>query len=280
MVLKIGAHVSIAGGFSLAIDRIQEIGGNCGQIFVHPPQRWDVPAVKEADAELFRKKYNDSVAPIVVHACYLCNMANITPKMFHASVNTLKKELDVMKALGLQYLVFHPGSAATSTEEQGIVSVAKGLTELAKNLDKGQELLVESMAGSGKIVCDTFDEISKVLEKAADERINVCIDTAHMFAAGYDIKTEAGLEKTLEEIENLVGMKRIKCIHLNDSKIPLGGKKDRHEDIGLGEIGNDAMQRFTTHKKLRSIPLVLETPSEKMSYAQQIERVKHWATKG
>jgi deoxyribonuclease-4 len=270
---RIGAHVSVAGGIDNAVSRQCEIGGNCGQVFTHSPQVWKQPPVDPEVAERFREESTEEIdGPWVIHASYLVNLATPKDDLREKSITSLQKELDAAEELGIEYVNVHLGAHTGSGVEQGLENAASAIDEL--NVPGGVTLLIESDAGSGTKLGGEFSHLESVLDYTSTD-VGVCLDTAHTFAAGYDLSTAAGVTETVEEFDERVGLDSLRCLHLNDSKHPCGSNADEHAHIGEGEIGERGMTSIVTHGVLGDLPLILETPTEDgRSYAWNVERVK------
>ncbi len=277
MEIKIGAHVSISGGFIKALDREEKLGGNCGQVFVHSPRVWKFGKLSEKEARNFREEYNKrGWGPILVHSNYLINLATPKPDLFKRSVETLKEELRRAKMLGMEYVVFHPGSHTGSGEEKGIQSIIQGLNMVKEVIDDNTKLLLENTAGKGTSLGKNVDQLSQMFEKSklTFDEAGVCIDTCHAFSAGYNIHTEKGLDDFVEEFDSKIGWDNVKAIHLNDSKYSQGSEKDEHAHIGEGKIGEQGMENIVNHPRIKEKPLILETPVDKeKGYRENIEKV-------
>ncbi len=275
---KIGAHVSIAGGVKNALDREEEVGGNCGQVFVHSPRVWKFGELTEEEAEEFRKDYKSrGWGPIVVHSNYLINLATPKPDLFKRSVDTLREELKRAGRLGLEYVVFHPGSHTGSGVEKGIKSIVQGLNMVEEAIPEGTKLLLENTAGKGTTLGKSAEQLSEMIEKSdlGFDKVGVCFDTCHGFSAGYNIHEKEGLEQTIKEFDELIGWEHVEAVHLNDSKHPQGSEKDEHAHIGEGEIGEEGMKNIVNHPRFKEKPLILETPVDKdKGYKENIEKVK------
>ena len=261
MALLIGAHVSIAGGVAQAPQREAEIGGNCGQIFTHSPRMWDSPRFTDADAADFRQKWADLVkGPVISHATYLVNLGSSNPKLWNGSVDMMKKELAAAESLGLLGVCVHAGSSADGVDA-GLNNIVRALNALA-GVSKHAHVLLENTAGGGLGTCASFENLKFIVDNTKLKTIGIVLDTCHAFAAGYDISSKDGLEKIIKNIDETVGIERLRAVHLNDSKGDIGKHLDRHEHIGMGKIGNEAMKRVLTHPKLRKLPFILETPED------------------
>jgi deoxyribonuclease-4 len=272
-MVRVGAHTSIAGGVHNAVDEQLEIGGNCGQIFTHSPQVWDHGTIEDEEAAQFREaSAADDVGPWVIHASYLVNLCTPKDDLREKSIASMQQEVDAADRLDIEYVNVHLGAHTGAGVEGGIENAASALDEL--NVPEGVTVLVESDAGSGTKLGGQFEHLASVLEQCSHD-LEVCVDTAHAFAAGYDLSTPAGVDETVQEFDDVVGLEKLACIHLNDSKHACGTNKDEHAHVGEGEIGVDGMTRILNHPDLRDLPFVLETPTEDgKSFAWNVERVR------
>ena len=270
---RIGAHVSIAGGIDNAVSRQRDVGGNCGQVFTHSPQVWKQPPIEAERAERFREKSSRELdGPWVIHASYLVNLATPKDDLREKSISSLGKELDAAEELGIEYVNVHLGAHTGAGVEAGLENAASVIDEL--DIPDGVTLLVESDAGSGTKLGDDFVHLAAVLDRTTAD-VGVCLDTAHTFAAGYDLSTPDGVADAIEAFDTVVGLDHLECIHLNDSKHPCGSNADEHAHIGEGEIGDAGMRAIVTHETIGTLPLILETPTEDdRSYAWNVERVR------
>ncbi|WP_436908903.1 deoxyribonuclease IV [Halosimplex marinum] len=270
---RVGAHTSIAGGVPNAVDEQLEIGGNCGQIFSHSPQVWQDPNIGDEEAAEFRELTDEhDLGPWVIHSSYLVNLCTPKDDLREKSVDSMQKEVDAADKLGIDYVNVHLGAHTGAGVDGGLDNAAGALDEL--EIPEGVTVLVESDAGSGTKLGGEFEHLAEVLDRS-EQDLDVCLDTAHMFAAGYDLSTPEGVEETVAEFDDVVGLEHLECIHLNDSKHACGTNKDEHAHIGEGEIGEDGMAAFLNHEDLLDVPLVLETPTEDgKSYAWNVERVR------
>ena len=270
--MRVGAHTSIAGGVQNAVEEQVEYGGNCGQIFSHSPQVWRDPDVDEAGAERFRElSAEHDVGPWVIHASYLVNLATPKDDLRAKSIRSLQRELDVADRLGIEYVNVHLGAHTGAGVEGGLENAASAIEELDVPADV--TLLIESDAGSGTKLGDDFDHLAAVLDRC-DRDLEVCLDTAHAFAAGYDLSTPEGVEETVAAFDDAVGVEQLACVHLNDSKHECGTNKDEHAHVGEGLIGEEGMRAVLNHPDLRDRPFVLETPTEDgKGFAWNVERV-------
>lgn len=270
--LRIGIHASIAGSYLNALESARKLGCNALQIFSSSPRMWQGgPArIPETDAAAFRSRRAElGLGPLVIHANYLINLAAAQPMLRTRSIQAFHDELVRGLALGADFLVVHPGSRGEATPEQSVSTVIESLKQGSKRVSLGNlRILIENTAGMGSAVASRLEELADILAGLKNFPVDACLDTAHLFAAGYDIKTEKGFTSTLDVIESTIGLDRVPVFHANDSKIPLGGRVDRHENIGEGKIGAEAFARILTHPRLGASPpeglvgraFLLETP--------------------
>jgi len=264
MSIRVGCHVSIAGSIDKAVDRAKKIGCDTFQVFTGNPRGWNVKPLEDEVAAKFRDKVAASgMSPVVAHMPYLPNLASPKDELYEKSCGVLLRELRRCDTLGIPYLVTHPGSHLGSGRENGIERIA-GAIDSTLGSDPGDTcILVENTSGSKNSVGGGLEDIGDIIDSLSGEgkkRTGVCFDTCHAFAAGYDLSTGSGLEDTVEAFESLIGLERLKVVHLNDSKGVVGGHLDRHEHIGLGEIGEAGMRNIVTDKRLASLPFICETP--------------------
>ncbi len=269
----LGAHVSSAGGLENAISAATELGINTIQIHPSAPQRWitkDIPI--DGIEKMVNAQKSSPVKKVFAHAIYLINLAQPDKQKFHLSkmslVHYLNFMTDINKISGAQNsdfqaegVVVHVGSAIHyPTKEEALNRVLYGINWILENAPAG-ELLLESSAGAGKVIGEKLEDLYWLKEHAEQKgRVNIALDTEHMFASGYDWRTP---ETVIQEVKNVIPLASVKLIHLNDSKVPFNSKKDRHENLGDGEIGNTALQAIVQHNDLANIPMVLETPHMK-----------------
>jgi len=242
--VRIGIHTSIAGSYLNALEAARKLGCNALQIFSASPRMWQGGSarVAELDALAFRARREElRLGPLVVHANYLINLASA------------ERMLQRALALGADFLVVHPGSRGEATAGQAISTVVESVKQASKRAPMGGlRILIENSAGMGTAVGSRLEEVGEILAGLRGLPVEACLDTAHLFAAGYDIKSEGGLASTIGQIESTIGLENVPVIHANDSKIPLGGHVDRHEHIGRGKIGADAFARILRHPRFGS----------------------------
>ena len=269
--MRVGAHVSVAGGVGNAVAREEDVGGNCGQIFTTSPQVWAGPDIASSEVEQFREGSTE-IDPWVIHAAYLVNLATPKDDLRERSIASLQAECDAASRLGIEFVNVHLGAHTGAGVENGLENAAGAIDEL--DVPSEVTVLVESDAGSGTKLGGEFEHLARVRE-ASETTPDVCLDTAHAFAAGYDLSTAEGVAEVIEEFEERVGLDALRCVHLNDSKHACGTNKDEHAHIGEGEIGVDGMRTLINHDALADVPFVLETPTEDgRGFAWNIDRVR------
>jgi len=262
---ELGAHVSIAGGVALAPARGRALGCGAIQIFVRNQRQWTAPPLQPADARAFRAaRRRAGVRHAFAHGSYLVNLACPEPTAWRQAVAAFTEELRRAEALGLEALVVHPGSHLGAGVEAGLDAVARGVREgLAATRGARVKVALENTAGAGNVLGRTFSELAAMLERLdRAARVGVCVDTCHLFAAGYDIRTPAGYALAMAECVELIGVKRVLAFHLNDAKAPLGSGLDRHENIGRGFLGLRPFRLLLNDRRFARVPKVLETPKE------------------
>jgi len=261
MVL-LGAHESVSGGLHLAFQRIQQVGGNCLQIFTRNQRQWTAPALTVDEIATFRTAHQHNGDMIIAaHASYLVNLASGKAELLEKSVRNLVLELDRCSQLGIPYVVLHPGSHAGDGIEVGLKRFVCGL-DMALGASDGQvQVLVETTAGQGTGLGSRFEELAYILENSRyPDLLGVCIDTCHIFAAGYELLSPAGYAATVAALETTVGLDKVRFFHLNDSKTERSSKVDRHEHIGKGTIGLEGFRNLLQDCRFADRPMILETP--------------------
>jgi deoxyribonuclease-4 len=262
-MLRLGAHESIAGGLYKAFDRAHSVGCDSVQLFVKSNRAWAVKPLAKDDIALFRAKAEDTgIEPVVGHASYLLNLGTPDDVLWKRSRDTLIVELERCETLGVPYLVLHPGSHVGTGEEAGLARVAQALGEVhAATSGFHTQILLETTAGQGSSLGHRFEHLAWLVASAPEgERLGVCLDTCHVFAAGYELRTPDGYAATMDEFDRVVGLERLKALHLNDSKGDLESHKDRHDHIGKGHIGMEGFRHVLNDPRLAELPALLETP--------------------
>jgi deoxyribonuclease-4 len=260
--MRFGFHISIAGGFSRVVERARIRGCDTIQFFSRNPRGWKYSPLNKKEVEEFRSSVRSSALfPVFLHMPYLPNIASIKSKFYKRSIRSIATDLKRAEHLGAQYLIIHIGHRMESLEDQAIEAVSQGIDQAFEMVPNGVILLLENTAGQGTEIGYSFDQIKKIIEGVHDhQRMGVCLDTAHTFEAGHDLSNKDGLDRMVEKFDQTVGLKRLYLLHLNDSKTPLGSRKDRHWHIGEGYIGLEGFRTLVNHPLLRHLPGIMETP--------------------
>ena len=266
--MYLGAHVSSAGGIQLSPERAANLGCEVFQTFTRSPQGGAAPKLMPEILEQFKQKMRKlKLRAHYIHTPYYINFASANNRIRYGSISVIRDELERGSTLGSQYVMTHLGSAKDVGPKKGVAMAIDGLTKVLKDYRGTTDLLIEITAGSGEILGDTFEEVSEIIEgteKKLQRRniLNVCFDTQHAFASGYDIRTPAALKETLKKFDNTIGLARLKMSHCNDSKVELGARVDRHANLGQGKLGLAAFAAIVKEPKFKNVPLVLETPRD------------------
>lgn len=261
-MILLGAHESVAGGLHLAFDRITAVGGEALQIFTRNQRQWRPAPLTESERHLFHRAWEKSGnMPVASHASYLINLATAKEELLAKSVAALTLELERCQLLKIPYVVLHPGSHGGDGIEAGLARCVAGLDKVLAAGAEDVMVLLETTAGQGTGLGSSFAELANIIDQSQyPDRLGVCVDTCHIFAAGYDIRTPAGYAATILELAQQVGLERVKFCHLNDSKKELGSRVDRHEHIGHGAIGLDGFKHLLNDPRFQHVPMTLETP--------------------
>ncbi len=272
-MIVIGPHISISKGFAKAAQTAVDIGANTFQFFSRNPRGGNAKAFDEKDIIKFQQiRTENNFGPILAHAPYTMNLAGAKEEVYDFGKMVIKEDIKRMDSIGIEYMCFHPGSHVGSGVETGINKIAAALNEAITG-DENITVLLETMSGKGTEIGVDFEQIREIIDKVDhNEKLGVCLDTCHIFSAGYDIVNN--LDNVIDEFDKIIGLDKLKAVHLNDSMMPFGAKKDRHECIGDGEIGMDAIIRFITHPKLKHLPFFLETPLEDEGHKREIKMIK------
>jgi len=262
---RLGVHVSIAGGIEEALARASRLGCTTLQMFSRSPRGGRPPVLTDDVLQRFhRQREAAGLSPLVVHGPYIINLASPEASMWRQSVRLYRDEYERCAQLRADYLVTHVGSHRGEGEAAGVARVIDALNQTLEACAATVMILLENTAGAGQGIGFRFEHLRDIRAGVAHpERVGICLDTAHLFAAGFSIHTEAGLEETWQTFERIIGFAHLKLIHLNDSKSAFESHVDRHWHIGEGKIGMEAMRRLVTHPRLREIPMILETPKTK-----------------
>ncbi len=260
--MRFGFHISIAGGFSKVVERAKVRGCETIQFFSRNPRGWKYDPMDEKEVKGFRTSIPSSgLFPVFLHLPYLPNLAFLASKFYERSIDSTSTDLERAGQLGAQYLIIHIGHRLDSPEDEAIEAVSRGINQSFERVKNSVILLLENTAGQGTEIGNTFEQIKKIIDGVHQKgRMGVCLDTAHSFEAGYDLSKKEGIERTLESFDQAIGLKRLHLLHLNDSKTPLGSRKDRHWHIGEGYIGVEGFRYLVNHPLLRYLPGIMETP--------------------
>jgi len=259
--MRIGAHVSTSDALDKCIDRARETGSETIQIFASAPQSWrPVSHGDDAIGILNRRVTECDINPVFVHGIYLVNLATENELQLQRSVDSLSKCLSFCDAAGAQGVIFHVGSHKGLGFEAVLPQIIGAIQEVLAKASGLSQLILENSAGMGNTIAARFSEIGALVREAGSPRVKVCIDTCHAFASGYDIASADGIERAMDEFDREVGLDRLVVVHANDSKGPLAGGKDRHENIGEGFIGLDGFRTIMGHEAFRNMPFLLEVP--------------------
>ena len=269
MDLRIGFHVSIAGSISNSVANALKIGCSAFQIFSRNPKGWSAKPIDNEDSKIFQMKLADSRIhrnSVIVHMPYLPNLSSPNGELYKKSINVLSEEVYRCSILNISYLVIHLGSHLGKGSENGINQLIKACNYAFDNYKSSYQktipvtVLLENSAGQKNSIGSKFEEISIILDRLGSRKFGVCLDTCHAFASGYDLRTEIGVDQILERFNKTIGLKELKMVHLNDSKGDLNSHSDRHEHIGLGNIGKIGFGALFKHKNVTNLPIIMETP--------------------
>jgi len=262
-MIRLGAHMSIAGGVDRAIERGASIGCDTIQIFLKNNMQWTGKKLTDAEARRFRTAQTQfGMMPVFAHSCYLINLAAANARIRRKSVRAVIDEIGRATAIGIPFIVMHPGAHMGIGENVGLETIAGSLDEAFRATRRSPVMIaLETTAGQGTNLGYRFEHLAEILERSPfPNRLAVCVDTCHLFAAGYDIRTPKGYATTMKQLDATIGCERVVAFHLNDSKKPLGSRVDRHEHIGKGRIGLDGFRYVLRDPRWRDVPMVLETP--------------------
>jgi deoxyribonuclease-4 len=262
-MVRLGVHVSVAGGLDQAIIRASLKGCDAFQIFSSNPRGWKSTPITYELAERFVSRLKQScLSPAVDHMPYLPNIASAKDEVYVQSVQALSRELGRCRALNIPYLVTHLGSHLGSGREKGLLRIVEAIRDAFDRSKDNVVLLLENSSGTKNSMGSTFSDLAEILFSLPeyDKRLGVCLDTCHLHAAGYDLRTSPALDDVIDQFQSSIGLEKLMLIHLNDCRGSLGAHLDRHEHIGLGQIGEEGFQAVLTHQSLIRLPMILETP--------------------
>jgi len=276
--LRVGVHVGISGGYAAAVEYARRIGCTAMQIFSGNPRTYKIaPIAVDALAEFARARTAAGIDPCVIHTPYLINLASDDNKIAHGSLRLVEHDLEVAAAGGIRLVNTHLGSYGTRDRNEGFAAICKMLERALAKIAPGVELVLENSAGAGNLAGGTMEELGRFLSVLDHRQLGICLDTAHAWAAGYDIHTAQGVEAFLDTVERTIGLERVRMFHLNDTQVPLGGNRDRHWHIGEGNIGRDGFRALLAHPALREKTFILETPGDEEDDVRNLALVRELA---
>ena len=284
--MQLGAHVSTSGGIHTAIDRIEAMDGDCVQIFTQSPRTWRPTNHDPANFERFKERRAEAgIGAVVCHALYLINLASPDDGIYAKSVAALENTVDVGCAIEADGVVFHVGSHLGSGFDAGLERAVPALRKALKRCSETTWLLIENTAGAGGTIGRSIEELAAIYHALdAHERLGICLDSCHLYASGYDVTERRELDRVLREVDERIGLDRLRTLHANDSKAPLGSNRDRHENIGEGLMG-EGLGAFLAHPRLQELPVLLEVPGKdgKGPNADEVRKLRElharWAGK-
>src|SRR6056297_227707 len=273
MMIKLGCHLPISGGFYKTATVAYSIGANIFQFFTRNPRGGKAKKIDQEDiSKAIEYMADKNFAVLLAHASYTMNLCSNKESTRNFALDLLIDDLKRLKEWPNSFYIFHPGSHVGQGVEKGIEMIVKALN-VATSANPQQTILLEGMSGKGTEIGSSFEELKAIIEMADNHKqFGVCLDTCHLYSAGYDVVNN--LDGVLEEFDNIIGLDKLKAIHLNDTKMPFDSHKDRHEIIGKGELGLDAIVNVITHPKLKRLPFSLETPGEPEDHAKEIHEIK------
>jgi len=277
--MKIGLHVSAAGGVQNAPENAHARGAEVFQFFDRSP-RGGKPTVTPESIKQFKANCAKfGFREYYTHGPYYINLASSDNRIRYGSISVIREELELGSLLGVKYLMFHLGSAKDVGDKQALNMCIEGLDKIMAGYKGSTELLLEISAGAGQIIGDTFEEMAYILKKTKNKRIGICFDTCHAFVSGYDLRTKAAITKTFNKFESIIGLEKLKLFHINDSMTDFASHRDRHDNIGSGKIGKLGFQSFVNHPKIKNVNAVLETPDVDEKVCKSLEVLKKFRDK-
>ncbi|MCH7617495.1 MAG: deoxyribonuclease IV [Chloroflexi bacterium] len=259
--MKLGAHVRTAGGVDKAVDRAEEMGAETIQVFSGAPQAWRRKNYSNEEVAAFKARLKETgIGPVFIHGLYLMNFGTDNPELLKKSQEALIAEMNSASLIGARGVIFHLGSHKGAGYEARVGQVVDQCRQVLDATPDDAWLILENAAGQGGAIGSKFAELGRIAQESGSDRVKICLDTQHTFAAGYDVKTRKGLDATMAEFDKEIGLDRLAAVHANDSKIELGGSRDRHENIGEGFIGRDGFENLLSHAAFADVPFLLEVP--------------------
>ena len=261
-MVRAGLHVSIAGTIDQSVDRARELGCDTFQIFTRNPRGWKYKKLGAEEVSEFKRKLTpNELSPVVAHMPYLPNLSSPKKMIYNRSAKSLSAELDRCGALGLEYLVTHLGSHMGEGQDLGLERITGAINRALSENSNEVTVLLENTAGTKNSMGSSFEDLKRILQRVDDRRrVGICFDTAHAYAAGYDLHSPRGVDETLQRFGTVLGRDVMKVVHLNDSKVGLGSGRDLHEHIGMGYIGEKGFRALLKHEATRDLPFIMETP--------------------
>ena len=259
--MKLGAHVRTAGGVDKAVDRAEEMGAETIQVFSGAPQAWRRKNYSNEEVAAFKARLKATgIGPVVIHGLYLINFGTDNPELIKKSQGALIAEMNSASLIGARGVIFHLGSHKGAGYEARVGQVVDQCCQVLDATPDDAWLILENAAGQGGAIGSKFAELGRIAQESGSDRVKICLDTQHTFAAGYDVKTREGLDATMAEFDKEIGLDRLAAVHAHDSKIALGGSRDRHENIGEGCICRDGFGNLLSHAAFADVPFLLEVP--------------------
>jgi deoxyribonuclease-4 len=275
--VEFGAHVSSAGGIHTAIDRIEAIGGDCVQVFTQSPRMWRPTEHKpEAIAQFRERRREAGIGGVVCHALYLCNLAAPDDAIYEKSIATLRATIDTASAIGADAVIVHVGSHLGAGFESGVERTVVALDQILERCDGDTWLLLENSAGTGDAIGRSVEELATLIDRAGDHpRLGICLDSCHLYASGYDVTDPKFVDALVTQIDETIGLDRLRALHVNDSATPLGSNRDRHANILEGELG-EGLGAFLAHPAFQELSAYLEVPGVDRQgvSAEELEKVR------
>lgn len=273
---RLGAHISIAGGLHRAFERATQAGCDTLQLFVKNQRQWHAPQPDKNDVRTWQEaRASAGIEPIFAHSSYLINLASPDEVLWNKSIDAFEDELVRCEELDIPYLVTHPGSHNGDSEAKGIKRVIRALNVIHRRTkDFAVRTLIETTAGQGTNLGYRFEQLAQIIHGVFNsERMGVCFDTCHAFAAGYDLTSDEGYHRTFDQIKETVALQSIQCFHLNDSYKPFGSRVDRHAGIGMGEMGAEPFRRLVNDKRFFHVPMIIETPKGQDEQGRDLDQI-------
>ncbi|MBV9270231.1 MAG: deoxyribonuclease IV [Candidatus Eremiobacteraeota bacterium] len=273
--MRIGLHLRVGRGYAAAIDQAKRAGCTAVQIFSSNPKSYRTGAVDRKALENFKAMRDEAqIDPCAIHTSYLINLASEDPKVSAGSLNLLKYDLEVAGAGGIRYVNTHLGSYGTRDRNEGFVAACRLLEAALETIPDDVYLVMENSAGAGSLCGGTLEELGRFVKSLEHPRLGVCLDTAHAWAAGYEINSQRGVDEFLEQVEAEIGLDRVHMFHFNDTEVPLGGNRDRHHHIGEGNIGFEGFRALASRRELSEKTAILETPGEEADDLRNMETIR------